>query len=442
MGTIILIIALIIELIFAVYCIRLKSNQKKIRSAICIIAFGVFVIFTSVSIIEWSFRWWAIAALLLIWAVLGAITLIKNKADKKEYKTFRIIRKAIISMVVIILVLSPALIFPQYKELEVTGTSLVETASYTYVDDSRLETYTSKGENRKLNVQFWYPDDTNLIESSVYPLVVFSHGGTGIKSSNESLYRELASHGYVVCSIDHTYQSLYTKDENGKITFISMEFMNDISEEDASENREKSYHSYKKWMEIRTSDIDFVIDTIIANSNDSTTEERLYQLVDTTKIGVLGHSLGGSAALGIGRSRDDVSAVIALESPFLCDIEGVENGEFVFNSDPYPIPVLHIYSDSSWEHLDEWPQYAKNAELLSDTEEIVYNVYMQGTGHFSLTDLSLTSPFFTRIFNAQETTMDAEYCLEKINKICLEFFDCYLKGETEFVSEGIVVFNN
>ena len=69
----------------------------------------------------------------------------------------------------------------------------------------------------------------------------------------------------------------------------------------------------------------------------------------------MGHSLGGSDALGIGRTRDDVGVVIALESPFLCGTVGVDSGEFVWNEETYPIPVLNIYSNSSWGHLDEWP---------------------------------------------------------------------------------------
>jgi hypothetical protein len=67
--------------------------------------------------------------------------------------------------------------------------------------------------------------------------------------------------------------------------------------------------------------------------------------VDTDHIGMMGHSLGGSAALGIGRQRDEVNAVIALEAPFLYDIVGVEDGEFVFVDADYPTPVLNVYSD-------------------------------------------------------------------------------------------------
>ncbi len=65
-----------------------------------------------------------------------------------------------------------------------------------------------------LNVQFWYPDSID----GMNPLIIFSHGGLGVKSSNETLNSELASHGYVVCSIDHKYQCLYTTDEDGDKT--------------------------------------------------------------------------------------------------------------------------------------------------------------------------------------------------------------------------------
>ena len=178
-----------------------------------------------------------------------------------------------------------------------------------------------------------------------YPLIVFSHGGISTKSSNESLYHELASNGYVVCSIDHTYHCLFTTDKEGHTTFIDKGYMQELFSEDAKSDRQQSYEYYQKWMKIRIGDINFVIDVILSEA-EGHEADTVYQLVDTAKIGVMGHSAGGSAALGIGRMRDDVGAVVALESPFMCDIEGVENGEFVFVDEVYPVPVLNVYSDS------------------------------------------------------------------------------------------------
>ena len=211
--------------------------------------------------------------------------------------------------------------------------------------------------------------------------------------------------------------------------------MKELSVEDAQANREQSYEYYEKWMKIRTEDISFVIDYIL-DQVESNNEDEVYKLLDKEKIGVMGHSLGGSAALGIGRIRDDIDAVIALESPFMCDIEGVKDGEFVFTEEDYPVPVLNVYSDTGWSILDERPQYAANYAMLSDTDETAFNVYISGVGHFTLTDLALTSPILTRILNGQKSTTDTDYCLKTINMVSLEFLECYLKGKGEFASDG------
>ena len=362
---------------------------------------------------------------------MEAVALIRKKEEKKAYKAASVVLKAIGMTVLIFTLTLPAIIFPQYKAMEVTGEYKVGTATYTYTDTNRVETYNDTGENRKLNVKLWYSENAD----GTYPLIIFSHGSLGIKSSNESLYNELASHGYVVCSINHTYQCFYTTDEDGHATFVDMDYMKELLVEDPKSDKQQSYECYQKWMKIRTDDINFVLDYILAEA-ESNDGDRVYKIVDKAKIGVMGHSLGGSAALGIGRTRNDVSAVIALESPFMCDIKGVKNDQFIFIDELYPVPVLNVYSDSSWSHLHQWSQYAENYALLASTNSTAFNVHIKGVGHLTLTDLALTSPFLTRILNGHESTTDTEYCLKVINKVCVEFFDCYLKGRGDFKSAG------
>ncbi len=426
-GIFIFLTAVVVETAFAVFCVITKSNQQKVRSIIRIAAFKIFLLLVAVQIIEWSIRYYSLAVLLLILAVIGAVDLICRKEEKRPYKVARVVLKAIGMTVLMFAATLPAIIFPQYNMVETSGEYQVATAAYAYTDMNRIETYTDTGEYRKLNVKMWYPGNAQ----GVYPLIVFSHGGISSKSSNESLYHELASNGYVVCSIDHTYHCLSTTDEDGHTTWIDNDYMHELFVEDAKSDRQQSYEYYQKWMKIRTGDISFVIDHILQEAENDEADTA-YRLINTARIGVMGHSAGGSAALGIGRMRDDVSAVIALESPFMCDITGVEDGEFAFVDEIYPVPVLNVYSDSSWSHLAEWPQYAENHALLSDTDATAFNVHISGVGHFSLTDLALASPLLTRIFNGQKSTTDPRYCLRIINKVCLEFFDCYLKGEGEF----------
>lgn len=430
MGIIILLIAIVIEITFAVFCIITKSNQQKVRNIIRIIAFIVFVLLSTLSVIDWSFRYYTLATYLLLLAIIGTVGLIKKKQGKRAYKVVSVIMKTIGIIVLIFVVTLPSIIFPQYVTIKPTGKYQVATIKYTYADTKRIETYINTGENRKLNVEMWYPQNAQ----GKYPLIVFSHGAFGVKTSNETLFNELASHGYVVCSIDHTYQSLYTIGNDGRMIWGDKGFMKELRSDNVHSNKQQSYEHYQKWMKIRTDDTNFVVDHILGQSK-SNTSDKLYKLIDITKIGVFGHSLGGSSALGIGRMRKDVSAVIALESPFMCDIEGVNNNEFIFTGEKYPIPVLNVYSDSSWGHLGDWEQYVENYALLSNTNPTAFNVHIRGAGHLTLTDLALTSPFLTRILNGRKSITSAEYCLKVINKVCLEFFDCYLKGEGKFIPD-------
>lgn len=322
--------------------------------------------------------------------------------------------------------ISFAALFPHHQPLAVSGAYAVRTERYTYMDDQRTEPYTNSSEFRKINVTFWYPQ--NESDGEIFPLVIFSHGGLGSENSNESLYREFASHGYVVCSIGHPHHALWTKSKDGHLTFVSLEYFGELQREDAHANKEQSYRSYQKWMNIRTADINFVVDTLLTKAAEGTSG--VYTLIDGTKIGVMGHSLGGSAALAIPRQREDIDAVIALESPFLYDIVGVKNGEFIWLDEEYPVPVLNIYSDSSWSHLAEWPQYARNASLLTNAPSTAISLYLPGSGHFSLTDLSLASPLLTRILDRGRPACDSVEYLREVNQTCLEFFDRYLKNQT------------
>ncbi len=69
MGIYIFLMAVIVEIAFAIPCIITKSNQEKIRSIIRIVAFIGFVLLTILEIIKWSFRYYTIAAVLLMCTV-------------------------------------------------------------------------------------------------------------------------------------------------------------------------------------------------------------------------------------------------------------------------------------------------------------------------------------------------------------------------------------
>jgi predicted dienelactone hydrolase len=180
-------------------------------------------------------------------------------------------------------------------------------------------------------------------------------------------------------------------------------------------------------MKLRTDDINFVLETIISNS-----DARLFEFqirIDTNRIGIIGHSLGGSAALAMPWLREDIAVVVALESPFLFDIVGVENDEFLWLEQEIPVPVLNIYSDSAWKNLSSWPQYERNVELLESANETIQNVYLPGAGHFSLSDLSLASPLLVSLLEGGKPEIEYRDYLQQVNQLVLEFADLYLNKD-------------
>lgn len=258
--------------------------------------------------IQWSFRWYVLAVILGIWAIPAGLSLIRNRVvDSQGYSPLRIVRGAISIWLVVLIAVVPLLVFPPVRLPAPTGTHKVETVTYTYTDTSRVETFAATSAHRKVTVAFWYPADA----SGKYPLVLFDHGAFGMKGSNTSTFQELARHGYIVGSIDHPYHSLYTKDTDGNSTMVNPAFLQEVQDVNAGLYEEQTAVEMEhKWLKRRTGDIQFVLDTMVKNAAGS---DKVYQHVDTGKIGLFGHSLGGAASVQLGRDRKEIDAVIHLD---------------------------------------------------------------------------------------------------------------------------------
>jgi dienelactone hydrolase len=432
MGIFIIIIALMFEVAFMAYCIKTKDNQNKTRSWIRIVGFLIFIGFILTPIIDWNFQWYLLGSLLFIFAIIGGIRLATKKFGKKPYKRWRVVSKGIVMLLIFIIVTIPAIVFPQYKDPEITGGYKVKTSSYTFTDTNRIETFTDTGENRKLTVEFWYPEEAE----EKYPLIVFSHGAFGVKMSNSSTFMELASNGYIVCSIDHPYHAAGTVDTDGKLTIGSSEFMQEVIDANSDIYSEKEqFQLFDKWMNLRTDDIDFVIDNILKNTENNSGE--VYGLIDTNKIGLMGHSLGGAASTQLGREREDIGAVINLDGSMLGEYSINENGNIVINEEPYPLPLLNFYSEYVINELIADPEYVYPNKYITSISPKAFETYIKGSNHMSYTDLPLFSPLLANQLSgisggSTKANVDEYYCIETMNKLVLEFFNCYVKGDSTF----------
>lgn len=446
MNTFLLVLLCIFEAAFAVTAISRKADKKGWQTGRLICnggQLGLFLVMLIAPGIDMSFRFMGLFVLLIIRIIIAFIgyLLVRKKEEKAKHPAM-IILSALLSVVLILGSMIPSFLISDYDGLSVSGEYEIAEANAILVDKSRTEEFETDGSNREVPVYFYYP--ANAAEGEKFPLVIFSHGSFGYYQSNHSTYAELASNGYVVVSTEHPHHSLFTTDTNGNTIIVDSAFMNDvmsINAEDVSE--ETAYERSSEWFRLRAEDINFAIDSIKSAAGENALPEYWYSqqsadiitalsMTDTEKIGVMGHSLGGAASVSVGRTRNDISAVIDLDGTMLSEVTGVENGKDIVNDEPYTIPLLSFDNEehhfSSIEAREKDMPYANN--IVHDNAVCGYRTYIVGTGHMNFTDLPMFAPPLAKMLGTG--SVDPEECMMTVNRITLEFFDSFLKGKGEF----------
>jgi dienelactone hydrolase len=425
LGVIVLLIALGVEVGFMIYSLMTKAYQKDKKSIVRIAAFVLFTLLSLIGVIWWGFRWYMFFFILLINAFRGIWYFIKRKTRKeKTFRNSRVIMSGIGSCLLLIFAIMPAIMFPQFKLIEKTGDYKIETVSYTLTDSDRMETFSDVEENRKVTIQFWYPDN----DKEQYPLVVFSHGAFGFRGSNASTFEELASNGYIVCSIDYTYHSFYSKQTDGNTVIANMDFINNaMAVENGEIDVQTTYELTHEWLTLRLEDMNFVLNDIIENVNKSNSDS-VYQLIDINKIGVLGHSLGGATSAAIGRERTDIDAVIVVDGTMFGEETSFENGEAALTDSAYPVPILNMYNEDHYNDAMELGNAYPNVSATNNGVD-ARQMVIHGSGHLNFTDLPMFSPALASLLGTGE--VDSRYCIETMNEVVLNYFNYYLKDATE-----------
>lgn len=344
-------------------------------------------------------------------------------------KKRNIVLLIIVAFIVLSVFIIPKVLFPKYEAPKVTGKHEVCVTVDTWEDETRKEIYSDEDENRSVTVKFWYPK-----EEGSYPLVVFSHGATGMIDSNYSTCMELASNGYVVASIGHTYQAIVVEDVDGKKTFIDGEFCKQVMTDNGSDTPEHEravYENSQKWMEVRTGDVNFVLDTIIEKCKAQ--EADVFQRINPDRIGLFGHSLGGATVVAVGRQRDDIDAVIDLEGTMLGEYMGYENDEYVFKHESYPVPLLDVNSSTVYEEASKYEDREYVNFYVGRNAKDFHDAIFHDASHLNFTDLPLVSPIIAKMLGTGDA--DAKECIETVNDMVRQYFDYYLKDTEELLIE-------
>lgn len=425
LAIIILIVLLAVQVALCAYSLITKSSQKKFKYIVAFIELALFIVLSLCKVIDLSFRWYMLIIILLVQAILGAVFFIAKRKKEKPFSALKTVFACAGTCVVFTMAVVPAFIFPQYQQPQPTGQYAIETASYTLTDTSRKDQLSPDGGNRKVTVQFWYPELKNN-EQQRFPLVIFSHGAFGFRGSNYSTFANLASNGFVVCSIDHTYHSFFTKQTDGKTVIVNPQFLNNVLTVQNGQCDDKtSYELSQEWLKTRKSDMNFVLDTVLKNAKEINSGEA-YRLINTDEIGLMGHSLGGATAAAIGRERPEIDAVVVLDGTMFGELTDFVNGREVLNTTPYPVPILDIFNEEHYKealaNADVYANMVADANAL-DSRQIMF----KGAGHLNFTDLPLFSPALARQLGTG--SIDSRYCIETINRVVLEYFNSYLKGK-------------
>ena len=128
------------------------------------------------------------------------------------------------------------------------------------------------------------------------PLVVLSPGFTNSRSTLTALAEDLASHGYVVAGIDHTYESHATAFPDGRVTTC-------LAREAPRRDRKEEVAAG------RAADVCFVLDEL-------TGAHPAWPgagLIDPSRMAMAGHSAGGAAAIAAMLADSRIRAGIDME---------------------------------------------------------------------------------------------------------------------------------
>lgn len=432
-------ILVLLETGFMIFGLTRTTTVKKWTSKRLIVIAGeliLFFIMAALPGIDTSFRFKGLIAVLLVRLAAAVIFMLANHKNTKTKKKAAIVLGTLLSISLIGTSILPAFLFTDYEGRVLTGPYNVLQSNAIMIDTGRIEEFENDGSYREVPVYFFYPEGTD----DKIPLVIFSHGAFGYYQSNASMYMELASHGYVVASIEHPYHSIFTHDSTGKTIVADRKFLNDsmtIGSSDVSEA--EVFEITSEWMKLRLADMNFAIDSIKeGNINnwyiDKDQKEeitKVINLIDTAKIGLIGHSMGGAAAVTCGR-RDDISAVVDLDGTMLGENIGINGDEILINEEPYHTPLLNLQNQ---EHHYQAAEAERSGEVFSNNviiknADTAYCTYFINSGHMDFTDLPLFSPVLAR--NLGTGTVDNGEMIDTLNALVLDFLDCYLKGEGSF----------
>ena len=228
-----------------------------------------------------------------------------------------------------------------------TGRHRVGRLALDLTDEQRPDPYARRNAKRRLGVWFWYPaapppnvrpatylpgwwrvlgpvwgfrpsrvhvralpDAPVDAEDGPYPVLVFSPSANP-PHFYTALFEELASHGYVVAGIAHTYETIpISAFPKGGVRLLNPKSLAGAFSIPGKRPYAHDLRERAKLIDVKTADIRFVLGEL-ATANAG--HELLAGQLDLSRLGVLGHSFGGAAAAEACRLDDGIRAGASID---------------------------------------------------------------------------------------------------------------------------------
>ncbi|WP_196054582.1 alpha/beta hydrolase family protein [Nocardia aurantiaca] len=251
-------------------------------------------------------------------------------------------------------------------------------------------------------------DEPARAGSGQFPILLNSPGMDDTTGLSTAQAEDLASHGYVVVAINHTHEAFAVQFPDGRTehSAVPLDSPPDILPD--------------LLVPTRVADARFVLDQLAAAAGHSTDAgpalpPRLADDLDLTKVGMFGHSLGGSTTAQTMHDDSRVAAGVDLDGPILGSV----------STDGLDRPLLMLASDTSpWFGHAGWePYWVTNTGLKLPLR-------ITGTRHMSLTDeqvivsaLATAGLLSADVKNEAIGSIDASRSVDLQRSCLLAYFD-------------------
>ncbi|QLY32463.1 alpha/beta hydrolase family protein [Nocardia huaxiensis] len=255
-----------------------------------------------------------------------------------------------------------------------------------------------------------------------FPVVLYSPGAGDTRLWGNGLAEDLASRGYVVVTIDHTYEPAFVEFPGGRIVYRA----------DAPNGFDTAIRG--KYIDARLLDARFVLDSLtqLANGINPDAEQRslpsgLDRALDLEHIGYAGHSSGGYTAVEAMHEDPRIDAAVDMDGQI-----GVDEDFGRVITEGTDRPVLLLTSQQIEEVGDGNPSF--DAFWRSGTGW-KQHVTMRDSAHYDFTDYPQLIPPAARGLASRYIGAIGDRGVTLVHTYVAAMFDKFLRGRTDTVLE-------